>query len=64
MKLPNGFKITREIDGVRFWTPTTFGWAKSREIALEEIRREIQTGEPAWRIAFDGLKRKNHPKGG
>jgi hypothetical protein len=62
VKLPNGFAITPEIGGVRFETPSTFGWAKTTRIALEEIKREIQTGEPAWRSCFckskRGLKRK------
>jgi hypothetical protein len=57
MNLPNGYKIYPEIDGARFETPTTFGWCKTKAIALEEIKREINTGEPAWRIPFGTSKR-------
>jgi hypothetical protein len=65
IKLPKGYKIYPEIDGARFETPTTFGWGKTTGIALAEIKREIKTGEPAWRIPFckskRGLKRNNRP---
>ena len=58
MKLPEGYKIYSEKNnGARFETPTTFGWAQTSEIALEEIQREIQTREPAWRIPFSQSKR-------
>jgi hypothetical protein len=62
IKLPKGYKVYPEHDGARFETPTTFGWAKSAEIALAEIQSEIRTGNPAWRTPFGeskrGLKRK------
>jgi hypothetical protein len=57
MKLPKGYKIYPENNGARFETPTTFGWAQNTGIALEEIQREIQTREPAWKIPFSQSKR-------
>ncbi len=55
--LPRGYKIYPEKDGARFETPTTFGWCKYVSICLKEITREIQTGEPSWRIPFGKQKR-------
>jgi hypothetical protein len=53
IELPKGYRIYPEGEGgARFETPTTFGWAKSVEIALEEINKEIQTGNPAWKCSF------------
>jgi hypothetical protein len=65
-ELPKGYKIYPEIDGARFETPTTVGWCNTSEIALEEIKREIKTGEPAWRIPFGKSKRglKRHQQEG
>ena len=59
IKLPKGYKLYPEgNNGARFETPTTFGWAKSTEIALAEIQSEIRTGNPAWRIPFGKLNAK------
>jgi hypothetical protein len=58
MKLPKGCKVWPDgVGGVRFETPTTFGWARSAGIALAEIEGEIRTGKPAWRIGFGESKR-------
>jgi hypothetical protein len=58
IELPKGYKLYPEgNNGTRFETPTSFGWAKSTDIALVEIRKEIRTGNPAWRTYFGKSKR-------